>query len=79
MQSKPNDFEAMRAYAQRWKTLGPILEDLRRTELRAMTEAEHQSAVEALLDLAAQNRYEADETTTGLFEQQRRFSLLRRA
>jgi hypothetical protein len=66
----------LRAWAQNWIELGPILEAIRRRELEAMTESEIRQAALDLLTMPLP----ADlppRLQSGLVEQQRWFSRLR--
>lgn len=44
----PLDINDLRTYRAHWQRVGPVLEKLRRRELRAMTEEQH---LQALLDV----------------------------
>jgi len=66
----------VRAAAGRWNRAGPALEAVRRRELQALTDDEALAAAEALLDLL--RLLPPHERGTGLVEQQRLFSRLRR-
>jgi len=65
-----------RAAARRWSRAGAALEAVRRSELRALTDDEGLAAAEAVLDLV--RVLPVEERGTGLVEQQRLFSRLRR-
>ena len=63
--------DALRAFVQHWKRVGPMLEEVRRRELRALGNGPCDGLVDSLLELgeiAARPR-----TVSGLVEQQRRF------
>jgi hypothetical protein len=68
----------LRAWAQNWIELGPILEAIKRRELEAMTDADVRAHVEALF--AGVNPAECDfppRHESGLVQQQRWFARAR--
>jgi hypothetical protein len=72
------DLEAQKAWARTWQTTGEALEKIRRTELRALTEAKALAAADNLLSLGAGIALSPGRRgTSGLVEQQRLFSRLR--
>jgi hypothetical protein len=54
---------------EHWLRVGPILDELRRQELRDFRHEENAAAIDALLDLGA--RCGPPRTTSGLIEMQR--------
>jgi hypothetical protein len=56
---------------EHWRRVGPLLEEVRRRELRNYDHAANWLAVRSLLDLAV--RYAQPRTTSGLVELQRLF------
>lgn len=62
-----------RQYVERWKQLGPLLEEQEKKELRNYSEAQWKYDVAALLDLAAQ--FAVPRKDSGFLEQQRLFQL----
>ena len=61
----------------RWRQAGPLLQAIRRRELRELTELEGLAAAESLLDLV--RLLPPKEGGSGLVEQQRLFALVRRS
>ncbi|MEX2122092.1 MAG: hypothetical protein WD847_21105 [Pirellulales bacterium] len=59
-----------------WQRVGPLLEQVRQRELRAMDDAAARVAIERVLELGA--ALPAVRTTSGLVEQQRLFQKWRR-
>lgn len=47
------DVNDLRTYRAHWQRVGPVLEKLRRRELRAMTEEQHLQALLDVLDLVS--------------------------
>jgi hypothetical protein len=64
------------AMVRHWQRVGPLLEQIRRQELRAMDDAAIRQAIERVLELGA--ALPAVRTTSGLVEQQRLFQKWRR-
>jgi hypothetical protein len=63
--------EEAREYVNRWKQAGPVLEKVRREELKMLSDEGARSQINALLEIGSsitQNR-----STSGLVEQQRIF------
>jgi hypothetical protein len=72
------DLETQKAWARTWQATGEALERIRRTELRALTEAKGLAATDNLLSLGAGMALSAQRRgTSGLVEQQRLFARLR--
>jgi hypothetical protein len=72
------DLETQKAWARTWQATGEALERIRRTELRALTEAKGLAAMDNLLSLGSGMALSAERRgTSGLVEQQRLFSRLR--
>ena len=71
--------EQTRRWVRIWKETGPLLEQIKKEELRAMTEKERCARVVHLLSTPLpRGEYERKPTTTsGMVEQQRGFALLR--
>lgn len=67
--------DAAAQFARRWRRVGPLLAEIRRRELRDLTDEEALAAADALLGLLPQVPEKRD--GTGLVEQQRLFALLR--
>ena len=63
-----------RDYVERWKETGPILERIRRDELRRMTEQDYLNAVERIWSAGVRVR---PRKTSGLVEWQRLMSKCR--
>jgi hypothetical protein len=73
------DLETQRAWARGWQRAGLALEAVRRAELRALTEQRTLTAMDRLLSLGAQAKSSPERRRgSGLVDQQRLFSLLRR-
>jgi len=70
MTSKITHDEA-REFVERWKKAGPVLEKIRREELRNLTHKDCQQQIHALLEIGSQSRQ--PRCTSGLLEQQRIF------
>jgi DNA replication protein DnaD len=58
-----------REYVQRWRQLGPMLEKIRRQELREFRHEDNIEIIDALFDLGT--RQGTQRTTSGLVELQR--------
>jgi hypothetical protein len=73
MPSTPT-LEQQRQHLNRWKTLGPMLEELRAEEIRNMTDEQRAQAIEDVLDLAVDwlKRNPGYERECGMVEQQRK-------
>ena len=57
-----------------WKETGPLLAQIKKEELRAMTEAEACRDVDVILStMRPQDAWRSDPNSSGLFEQQRLF------
>ena len=71
--------EQTRRWVRIWKETGPLLEQIKKEELRAMTEKERCARVVRLLSTPPpKGEYERKpSTTSGMVEQQRGFMLLR--
>ncbi|MCX7048703.1 MAG: hypothetical protein NTX50_24850 [Candidatus Sumerlaeota bacterium] len=65
------EIEQTRAWVENWKTLGPILEEMRRKELRDLKYEDHYGAVASLLEIGV--RFGRPRTTSGMVEMQRLF------
>jgi hypothetical protein len=71
--------EANREFVERWSKAGPLLDAVRKAELRALDEEPDYAALDALFEFGIlASRDLPIRTTSGLVEQQRLFSLLRR-
>ncbi|KPJ72729.1 MAG: hypothetical protein AMK72_04270 [Planctomycetes bacterium SM23_25] len=68
--------DKIRAWADAWRRAGPMLEDVRRRELQALTREEAAAAIDALFDLGVS--LARPQAGTGLVEQQRLFQKVRR-
>lgn len=64
------------AYVAHWARVGPLLEKVKRDELRSMSAAEHLTAIAAVLAVADPKF--GNGPTSGLVEQQRLFARARR-
>ena len=60
-----------RRWVETWRKAGPLLEQIRRDELRALTPEQVALAADALLEIGG--TLPADRPTSGLVEQQRLF------
>ncbi len=60
-----------KGWVEHWRRVGPILEAVRRDELKAFRYEDHIDIIDALLDIAI--RLGPPRTTSGLVEQQRLF------
>jgi hypothetical protein len=69
------DRQRTRAWVENWIRVGPQLEAIRRTELRAMTYQQRVQAIGDLLDIGC--RFAKPRTGSGLVEQQRLFQKAR--
>jgi hypothetical protein len=58
-------------YVKHWQTVGPLLEQFERDEMRRYTNAQRQRDIAALLALAAQ--FATPRSDSGFVEQQRLF------
>lgn len=67
----PEQRELAKQYLQRWKWLGPELQQFEREELAALSEERRLSSIDPLLRMAYDFR--SDRETSGLVEQQRLF------
>jgi hypothetical protein len=61
----------MKKWVDNWKTTGPLLEQIRRKELREFVHEDHLAAMRSLLELGA--KFAKPRTTTGMVEMQRLF------
>lgn len=68
--------ENARAWVAAWQRAGPLLERIRREELRAFKHEEQADLIDALLQIGCDVRCERP--TSGLVEQQRIFSKARK-
>jgi hypothetical protein len=68
--------EQMRAWVENWKRAGPLLEAIRREELRNFKHEDNVELIDALLQIGYEHR--RDEPTSGLIEQQRIFMRARK-
>jgi hypothetical protein len=68
--------DAMRRWAENWRRVGPILEQIRHEELRRMTEAEAAESIGMLSEFALSCPNQETRTTSGFVEQQRLFMKL---
>jgi hypothetical protein len=64
------------AFVAHWQRVGPLLDEIRREELRNFNYADHLEAIDALLEIGA--RTATCRPTSGLVEQQRMFQEARR-
>ncbi len=70
--------EAERRWVEQWRIAGPLLEQIKTEELRAMTEEEARVAAEDLLSaVPLANSWSHDAHASGLVEQQRWFKKAR--
>ncbi len=67
--------EQVHEYIQRWKKLGPLLEEIKWRELREFDYDANWQIIDDLLEAGLQHAQER--TTSGLLEQQRRFMRIR--
>lgn len=67
--------ENVRAWVAAWRRAGPILEKIRREELRAFSHEEHAELIDALLQIGCD--IGCERPTSGLVEQQRLFGKAR--
>ena len=65
------EIERTRAWVENWKTLGPILEEIRRKELREYDYNKHRSGALGLLEMG--HLFRRPRPTTGMVEMQRIF------
>jgi hypothetical protein len=72
---KLDERDALKKWADNWRSTGPELERLRKAELRGLAAAAHRQAIGDLLALGY--RFRRTTTTSGLVDQQRYFSKLR--
>jgi hypothetical protein len=76
---KRDETEANRRWVEQWRTAGPLLEQIRIEELRAMTDEEARKIAECLLEAAPMaNDWSPNPSSSGLIEQQRIFRSGRR-
>ena len=68
--------EPMKAWVENWKRVGPLLEKIRREELRRFKHEDNIAIIDGLLQIGYQHR--RDLSTSGLVEQQRIFMKGRR-
>ncbi|MFQ5732220.1 MAG: hypothetical protein ACE5KM_09730 [Planctomycetaceae bacterium] len=66
-QQTPND---NRGFVEHWRSAGPMLERVRRRELRALDHRAAADAIDALLQMGVD--FAVERTTSGLVELQRR-------
>jgi hypothetical protein len=71
-----NAGDEIKAWAQRWKAAGQALEAVKRRELQALDESRYLETMDGLLQWACDHAQER--LTSGLVEQQRVFSRIRR-
>ena len=71
------DLERQRTkqWVENWKRVGPILEEIRRRELRNMTYDQRVKAIESVLHLGS--LFAKPRTTSGMVEMQRLFQKAR--
>jgi hypothetical protein len=67
---------SLRAFVRHWQRVGPLLEEVRRRELRELGNGPCDPLVESLLELGEIASKSQPQTTSGLVEQQRRFRKL---
>ncbi len=67
---------ATKMWVEHWQRVGPILEKIRRDELRAMTEEESAQACIDLFEFAVSSPTYQERKTSGFVEQQRLFKKL---
>ena len=68
-----------RAWQRQWAAAGPALDSVRRSELRALTDAQALAAIERIFAVESPTPLSKErEQTSGLVEQQRLFSRLKR-
>lgn len=68
--------ESNREFVQRWKRVGPLLEEIKERELANMTHKDAMFAIRCVLELAAECQY-APRKTSGLVELQKLLAPLR--
>ena len=66
----------MKEWVERWKRVGPILERIKREELRRFRYEDSWHIADELLEMGC--RFGTPRTTTGLVEQQRLFAKARK-
>lgn len=69
-------YEEAREFVERWRKAGPELEEVRREELRGLTDVDARRLFNAVLEFA--NALRHHRPTSGLVEQQRLFQKARR-
>ncbi len=76
--AKMSPHEQMRAWVENWKRIGPELEEIKKRELRALTEKEGTGRALRVMDSRAARADPAEEPnpSSGLIEQQRLFQLM---
>lgn len=62
--------EEAKAYVEHWKRVGPLLEEIRREELRRYRTEDNVAAIHALMELGGQ--FAQPRPTSGLVELQRK-------
>ena len=67
---------AMKQWAENWRRVGPILEEIRHAELCRMTDQEAAEAIGILSEFALSCPNQQPRTTSGFVEQQRLFMKL---
>ena len=67
--------ENARTWVAAWRRAGPLLERIRREELRTFTHEEHAELIDARLQIGCDLR--SERPTSGLVEQQRLFGKAR--
>jgi len=72
----PEPDPKIRAWVETWKRAGPVLERIRREELRDFRYEDHPEVIDALLEIGC--RRAVPRPTSGLVEQQRLFAKARR-
>ncbi len=68
----PAELEAARRYVEQWRIAGPLLDEIKTRELRAMTEEEGRRKAEIVMEAVPAPTEDAP-PTSGLIEQQRWF------
>jgi hypothetical protein len=71
----PEEWARMKAYVDRWKVLGPLLEEQREEDVRRSDTKSNIASFGRLFPMAVAASTPSD--TSGLVEQQRLFSILR--
>jgi len=72
----PIDREATREHLLRWKRVGPVLETIRRRELREYDFEKNRDAVESLFELGVQ--HSRPRNSSGFIEWSRRLRIAQR-